>query len=94
MAQPLSVMNDLAVASDRQSTQRRQQVAIDGLVVLNSFGERHIDYLLVRYTHHHVALIVKKGIDGSRAQTRGEYTVARCRRTHVYTTTTPPEECE
>lgn len=57
------------ILSDGKTAKCLQEVAIDGLVVLDSLGERHVHNLIVLNADHHIALVFHKSIDGGGTHT-------------------------
>ena len=55
---------------DCQMTQHREELAVDGLLVLDSFAKRNIDHLLIIVANHHIALSLNQGIDRRRSHAR------------------------
>ena len=47
----------------------------DGLFIFNSLGKGYIHDLVILYTDHHIALVIKQGIDCGRAHARSNNTV-------------------
>ena len=55
--------------SNRRNTKRIQQITIDRFVVLDRFGERNVNDLIILDTHHHVTLVIQQGIDRGHTHT-------------------------
>ena len=53
-----------------QMTQHREELAVDGLLVLDSFAKWNIDHLLIIVANHHIALSLNQGIDRRRSHAR------------------------
>ena len=51
--------------SNRRNTKRIQQITIDRFVVLDRFGERNVNDLIILDPHHHVTLVIQQRVDGS-----------------------------
>ena len=66
--------------SNRRNTKRIQQITIDRFVVLDRFGERNVNDLIILDTHHHVTLIIQQGVDRSHDPMRVRQDPILCRR--------------
>ena len=73
-------MHPLWRGSDGEAAQGGEEFLFDGFVVLDGFGEGHIDHFVVLDAYHHVALVFHEGVDGRGAQTRGQNAVVGCGR--------------
>lgn len=63
------------VESDREFAQGVEQLAVDGLVVLDGLVEGDVFDFVVADTNHDVALVFKQGVDGGSSHAAGQDTV-------------------